>query len=247
VSIAAVAGIVRMISHRRLRLRLARLEQQQSLERERMRIARDMHDEMGSKLTKISFLSEHIQLGAEPPGPLAGKIQSIAQASRELLQTMDEIVWVVNPHNDTLENLVTYLSHYTVEYFQNTSVECEMPLPQDLPHYPLSSEARHNLFLTFQEALNNVLKHSGASKVKVEMAVSPIECEFKIADDGNGFEAAALMESSAQTRRGGNGLRNMRQRMKAIGGDCLVSSKPGAGTTVSLRLRLPPNNRSSVG
>jgi signal transduction histidine kinase len=111
-------------------------------------------------------------------------------------------------------------------------------LPQELPHYPLSSEARHNLFLTFQEALNNVLKHSGASKVKVEMVVSSLECEFRIEDNGRGFEVATLMEQGPQTRRGGNGLRNMRQRIKAIGGDCLVSSRPGAGTTVNLRLAL---------
>jgi len=102
-AVALVAGVVRVVSHRRLRHALAQLEQQQSLERERMRIARDMHDEIGSKLTKISFLSEHAKVDAESSGPLAGKIESIAETSRELLQTMDEIVWVVNPRNDTLE------------------------------------------------------------------------------------------------------------------------------------------------
>ena len=84
---------------------------------------------------------------------------------------MDEIVWVVNPRNDTLENLATYLSHYAIEYFQNTAVECELRLPPEIPHYPLSSETRHNLFLAFEEALNNVLKHSAATKVKVEMNI----------------------------------------------------------------------------
>jgi signal transduction histidine kinase/ligand-binding sensor domain-containing protein len=240
VAVAVVAGIVRGVSHRRLRLRLVRLEQQQSLERERMRIARDMHDEMGSKLTKISFLSEHLQMGAETSGPLAGRIESIAQASRDLLQTMDEIVWVVNPHNDTLENLVAYLSHYAVEYLQNTSIECGLDLPQELPHYPLSSEARHNLFLAFQEALNNVLKHSGASKVAVEVALNALACEFKITDNGKGFEASALSAGATQTRGNGhgNGVRNMRQRMTAIGGECRVDSHPGEGTVITLRLSL---------
>jgi signal transduction histidine kinase len=240
-SVALVAGIVRVISHRRLRLTLARLEQQQSLERERMRIARDMHDEMGSKLTKISFLSEHIQMGTETPAPLAGKIRSIAQASRDLLQTMDEIVWVVNPHNDTLENLVAYLSHYAVEYFQNTSIECGLGLPRELPQHPLSSEARHNLFLAVQEALNNVLKHSGASKAKVEAAINGLACEFKITDNGHGFDASASPVPGAQTRGsgGGDGLRNMRQRMTTIGGECLMASRPGQGTVVTLRFPLP--------
>ncbi len=239
-AIALVAGIVRIVSHRRLRFALARLEQQQSLERERMRIARDMHDEMGSKLTKISFLSERAQVETEAKSPLAGKIESIAQTSRELLKTMDEIVWVVNPHNDTLENLVAYLSHYAVEYFQNTSIECELNLSPQIPHHPLASEARHNLFLTFEEILNNVLKHSKATNVKVEMSAAAREFEVKISDNGGGFIVPELSATNAKIRggAGGNGLKNMRQRLAASGGECLISSQPGHGTTVTLRIRL---------
>lgn len=239
-AILAVAAVVRLISHRRLRHRLARLEQQQSLERERMRIARDMHDEMGSKLTKISFLSEHVQMDAESAGSFSEKIQSIAQTSRDLLKTMDEIVWVVNPRNDTLENLVAYLSHYAVEYFQNTAIECEMRLPQEIPHCPLSSEARHNLFLTFEEALNNVLKHSQATHVKVEMKADARDFELKVTDNGRGFEESALPAANGRAGGGpgGNGLKNMRQRLAAIGGQCVVSSRPGAGAAVIIHIEL---------
>jgi signal transduction histidine kinase len=238
-AIALVAGTVRMVSHRRLRNALARLEQQQLLERERMRIARDMHDEMGSKLTKISFLSEHAQVAVESAGPLGNKLQSIALASRELLKTMDEIVWAVNPRNDTLENLVTYLSHYAVEYFQNTNVECELRLPPEIFHHALSSETRHNLFLTFEEALNNVLKHAAASKVKVEMTVNALEFEIKVADNGKGFEApSAAANLPPRGGRGGNGLKNMCQRLVAVGGECLIVSQPGAGATVAIRIPL---------
>lgn len=240
IAIALIAGIVRMVSHRRLRGALAQLEQQQALERERMRIARDMHDEMGSKLTKISFLSEHAQVDPKLAGPLNGKIQAIARTSRELLQKMDEIVWVVNPRNDTLENLVAYLSHYAVEYFQNTRIQCELRLSPDMPHHSLSSEARHNLFLTFEEALNNVLKHSGATKVKVEMIVRLPLFEIQISDNGKGFEATAAPApvSASRSGRGGNGLRNMRQRLMETGGVCEISSRPGEGTVVCLRMRL---------
>jgi signal transduction histidine kinase len=239
-AVALVAGVVRIVSHRRLRNALARLEQQQALERERMRIARDMHDEMGSKLTKISFLSEHAQVDPAVGGTLAGKIQAIARTSRELLQTMDEIVWVVNPRNDTLENLVAYLTHYAVEYFQNTRVQCELRLPPDIPHHPLSSEVRHNLFLTFEEALNNVLKHSAASKVKVEMRVALPKFEIRITDNGRGFAPASLPppESLPRAKRGGNGLRNMRQRLAEAGGACEIASEPGTGTVVTLRIHL---------
>ncbi len=244
---ALVAGVVRVVSHRRLRRALAQLEQQQSLERERMRIARDMHDDMGSKLTKISFLSEHAKVEAESGGPLAGKIESIAETSRELLQTMDEIVWVVNPRNDTLEQLAAYLGHYAVEYFQTTSVECDLRLPRVLPDHALSSEARHNLFLAFEEALNNVLKHSSASSVKVEMLANAPDFEIQIADNGRGFDVPVFSATNSSLRNtrgghGGNGLRNMRQRLADIGGECLIRSQPGSGTTVSMRIHLARNS-----
>jgi signal transduction histidine kinase len=239
-AITLVAGTVRIISHRRLRRALARLEQEQALERERMRIARDMHDEMGSKLTKISFLSEHVQMDAGTAGPVFEKIQSIAQTSRDLLKTMDEIVWVVDPRNDRLENLVAYLSQYAVEYFQNTRIECELRLPQEIPQHPLSSETRHNLFLTFEEALNNALKHSAATNVKVAMNVTAREFEISITDNGRGFNATAPAAANGGTRggRGGNGLKNMRQRLMTVGGQCLVTSTPGAGTTVTMLIPL---------
>jgi len=246
-AVAFVSGTVRMVSHRRLRGRLARLEQQQSLERERMRIARDMHDEMGSKLTKISFLSERAAVDAKSGQPLAERIDSIAETSRELLKTMDEIVWVVNPRNDTLDNLTSYLAHHAVEYFQNTAVACEMRLPQEVPHYALSSEMRHNLFLAFEEALNNVLKHSAATKVKVEMNASDREFELKVIDNGKGFETVAPPAAKEQPRggRGGNGLKNMRQRMTAAGGECLVLSRPGEGTAVMMRIPLNPKTAAN--
>lgn len=244
-TVALVVVIVRVVSHRRLRSALSQLEQQQSLERERMRIARDMHDEIGSKLTKISFLSEHARVDAKAEGPLAGKIESIAETSRELLQTMDEIVWVVNPRNDTLEHLAAYLSHYADEYFQNTSVECELRLPQAISHIPLSSETRHNLFLAFEETLNNVLKHSSATKVKVEMVVNLPKFEIVVTDNGRGFEASQPSSNGrpegARGGRGGNGLRNIRQRLSDIGGESAIRSQPGTGTTVALYIRLNPN------
>lgn len=248
IAIALIAGTVRMVSHRRLRFTLARMEQQQSLERERMRIARDMHDEIGSKLTKISFLSEHAQVDVKSGEPLARKIDSIAEASRELLKTMDEIVWVVNPRNDTLENLTTYLAHHAVEYFQNTTIDCELKMPQEIPNYPLSSEMRHNLFLAFEEALNNVLKHSTAKKVKVEMTASGKEFELKVTDDGKGFETngAPVITPQKRSGLGGNGLKNMRQRLTAIGGECLITSRPDGGTAVAMRIPLNTKKRGEL-
>jgi signal transduction histidine kinase len=114
-----------------------------------------------------------------------------------------------------------------------------MRLPPEVPVCPLSSEARHNLFLTFEEALNNVLKHSAATCVKVEMSASETEFEARVADNGHGFAVPAANGSSpANSERGGNGLKNMRQRLADIGGQCVIGSEPGRGATVTIKFPL---------
>jgi ligand-binding sensor domain-containing protein/signal transduction histidine kinase len=241
VVVGLVGGTVRLVSYRRLRRRLAALAAQQAMERERMRIAQDMHDEIGSKLTKISFMSERAKGDLQGQEPVALKLDAIAQTSRDLLQSLDEIVWVVDPHNDTLEHLAAYLSHYATEYLQNTAVECELRIPPGLPNLPLSAEARHNLFLAFEEALNNALKHGRPSRVQVEMRVEAARFEIKIQDDGCGFDADAVKSGNGEgkaKKRGGNGLPNMQQRLAEVGGLCAIRSRAGTGTCVSLTVPL---------
>jgi ligand-binding sensor domain-containing protein/signal transduction histidine kinase len=236
-AVSAVAGVVRLISHRRLRLKLAKLGQQQAMERERMRIARDMHDEVGSKLTRISYLSE---LALQDEVPSRQNLRSIAQNTRDLLQTVDEIVWAVDPQNDTLENLAAYLGHYVTEYFQNTSIECELNIAPDLPFYPLTAETRHNLFLAFEEAAGNALKHSTASRVRVDMSRKNGYFEICIQDNGRGFDSPSGRAPSNgrnnSTVKMGHGLVNMRQRLETVGGEARIESRPGQGTSVTFRL-----------
>jgi ligand-binding sensor domain-containing protein/signal transduction histidine kinase len=240
--LALTGGAARLVSARRFRRRLAVIAAQQAMERERMRIARDMHDEIGSKLTKISFMTERVKREFQGQDSVAQKLDSIAGTSRDLLQTLDEIVWAVNPHNDTLEHLAAYLGQYATEYLQNTSVECELHIPRGLPHYPLSAEARHNLFLAFEESLNNALKHGRATRVRVDMQLEPSRFDIIIQDNGRGFSAKAVEpagnENGSLSRTGGNGLSNMRQRLDLLGGQCTVDSIPGRGTTVILSVPL---------
>jgi signal transduction histidine kinase len=244
--LALTGGAARLISARRFRRRLAVIAGQQAMERERMRIARDMHDEIGSKLTKISFMTERAKRELQGQEPIAQKLDSIAGTSRDLLQTLDEIVWAVNPHNDTLEHLAAYLGQYATEYLQNTSVECELHIPRGLPHYPLSAEARHNLFLAFEESLNNALKHGRATRVRVDMQLEPSRFDIIIRDNGCGFDADAISSPAngdgPVSRTGGNGLPNMRQRLDLLGGECTVESQPGRGTTVILSVPLTSEN-----
>ncbi len=248
VLVTAVASVVRVVSHRRLRRQLARLEQQRAMERERARIAQDMHDELGAKLTKISYLSERARNDLDDASSTSKKLNSIAVTSQELMHSLDEIVWAVNPKNDTLEHLAAYLGQYAAEYLQNTTVDHELRIPGYLPDYALTAEVRHNLFLAFEEALGNALKHSGASRVRVAMAVEARGFIIQITDNGRGLQGSGGGDGNGpgQTGRrgaGGSGLRGMRDRLIRSGGQCEVRSQPGAGTTIELSIPLPAGER----
>jgi ligand-binding sensor domain-containing protein/signal transduction histidine kinase len=228
------AGTVRLVSGRRLRRRMARLEQQQAMERERMRIARNMHDEIGSKLTKISFLSERLKMESDETGPTDHKVDSIATTSRELLKALDEMVWAVNPGNDTLEKLVSYLSQYATEYFQDTPVECDLRVQSVLPAKVMSAEFRHNVFLAFEESLSNVLKHAQASRVEVRIQIEEGTLSIRVRDNGLGF----AIEARDGAGHRGNGLANIQQHLTDVGGKCSIQSQPGQGVIVELKVDL---------
>jgi len=242
-----VAATARLVSNRRLRRRLASLAAQQATERERIRIAQDMHDEIGSKLTKISLMIERAKGDLDGQQTVAMRLDAIADTSRELLQSLDEIVWAVNPHNDTLEHLADYLGQYATEYLQNTAVECELHISRGMPHLPLSAETRHNLFLAFEEALNNALKHGHPSRVQIDMLLEGSRFQIKIQDNGCGFDAEGVdsghkNHEAKSKKRGGNGLPNMKQRLADVGGCCTISSRLGQGSAVLLTVPLKNGN-----
>ncbi len=232
----AAAGAVRYVTHRRLITQLAGMEQQQAMERERMRIARNMHDEIGSKLTKISFLSERLKVESKPTGPAGDQINSIATTSRDLLKALDEMVWVVNPRNDTLEHLASYLSQYATEYFQDTPIECDVRVQSDFPSLNMSAEYRHNVFLAFEESLSNVLKHARATRVEVHIQVEQGALKVRVSDNGVGFSTDSRNGHTVGVGR--NGLTNMKQHLLDVRGACVIQSAPGQGTIVELKMGL---------
>jgi ligand-binding sensor domain-containing protein/signal transduction histidine kinase len=237
--LAGVAAGVRFVEKGKAQRRMKRLEQERALERERHRIAQDLHDEMGAKLCRISFLSEHAQRNDHAQGEVRNQINTIADASRELLHTLDEIVWAVNPRNDTLEHVASYINQYAQNYFHNTGIECELDMPDQFEPYPISSAARHHLFLAVHEAFTNILKHSGATQAKVKMTCVEGDFEIRIEDNGKGFDLAAHLDGQSNSSSE-DGLRNMRSRLERVGGQCRMESVPGRGT--SIRLTLPLNN-----
>jgi len=233
---AGVAGVVVravwFISRRRLRRKLEAAERQQAIERERTRIAKDIHDHLGANLTRISLLSQSAHGELENPAQAAVQLDRIYETSRELTRAMDEIVWAVNPQHDTLDSVASYLGNFALEYLGSLNLRCRLDVPLQLPPWPIPAEMRHNVFLAFKETLNNIVKHAGATEVFVALATQTRGFELVVRDNGNGFDPSAVPPRPGR----GNGLKNIRQRLEKLGGRCEIHSAPGAGTEVKFLL-----------
>jgi signal transduction histidine kinase/ligand-binding sensor domain-containing protein len=234
-SVALVVSIVLFITRRRMRLKLERIERQQALERERTRIAKDIHDHLGANLTRISLLSQSAHGELENPAQAAAQLERIYNTSRELTRSMDEIVWAVNPQHDTLDSLASYLGNFAQEYLVSLDIRCRLDVPLHLPHWPITAEMRHNVFLAFKEALHNVIKHSGAREVSIFLVTDDHGFTLSVRDNGKGFDPATIAPPTGR----GNGLKNMRQRLEKMGGRFEIHSTPGAGTEIKFVVTLP--------
>ncbi|HTV41752.1 MAG TPA: two-component regulator propeller domain-containing protein [Candidatus Sulfotelmatobacter sp.] len=229
--ILAAGGMAVYAVRRRMQRKLTLLEQQHAIERERGRIARDMHDQIGAGLTQIGLLGEIARRASNKNGDSMSHVDRICDTARELAQTLDEMVWMVNPRNDTLNKLALYLAAYAEEFFKATTVRCLLDIPSGLPSWPLPAEVRHNLFLTAKEAFNNIAKHSHASEARVKISLDDSMLKICIEDDGVGFS----VDGAAPSR---NGLSNMKDRVREIGGAFDISSEPRKGTRICLRVRI---------
>ncbi|MCS7090775.1 MAG: two-component regulator propeller domain-containing protein [Verrucomicrobiota bacterium] len=228
-----VAASVAALARARLRRKLKRLERQQALERERARIAKDMHDELGAGLTRISLLSQTARSELDDPEAVTVALDRIYHTARELTRALDEIVWAVNPKHDTLDSLATYLGRFAQEFLATARVRCRLDVPVQLPPWPVTAEVRHNLFLAFKEALNNAVKHAQATEVRIALQTDTNAFTLCIEDDGRGFNPSVLKGASSEARnRTGHGLQNMHQRMADVGGQCQIQSRAAGGTSV---------------
>ncbi len=226
----ALTGGVRYLTWKRLQQALARSERRRAIEQERMRIAQDIHDDMGARLTQISLVSRLALRNTPADSPSYSDLTRLDRAAREVAIALDEIVWAVNPVHDTLDGLGNYISQYVTEIIAESTVRCRLGIPALLPPRFISSGVRHHLLMAVKEAINNVLKHSGATEVRVQLSfVDPLVSIF-IADNGRGFDPA---QSSA-----GNGIANMNRRLRSVGGTCTVQSTAGQGTTVTFAINL---------
>lgn len=219
-----VAGGVRFLETRRLRQKLERIEREQAVSRERSRIARDIHDDIGANLTQIAMLSELAQTDFEQPLEARGHIDRIFTTAHTLARSLDEIVWAVNPANDSLESFLTYICKFTQDYARTAGLRCRLHVPDMLPAQPLSSTVRHHLYLTVKEALHNVAKYARATEVRVHLRYAGGALELAVEDNGVGFDPGGIEP--------GDGLVNMRRRIEQCGGRFELESTPGAGTAI---------------
>ena len=230
-------------TRRRLQRRLEILERERAIDAERTRIAHDMHDDLGSHLTRITMLSETACEEGGDATKTRERIRQIYDTTRGVTRAMDEIVWAVNPRHDTIESLVSYFEKFAQDLLGAAGIRCRFDLPPELPAWHLSSEVRHNLFLAYKEALNNAVRHSGADTVTIRLEVGAAGCALSVSDNGCGLGGGAGAGAPAELGRvsSGTGLTSMRVRTSRIGGRCDVSSLPGKGCVVSLHVPIAPS------
>jgi len=195
-------------------------------QQERNRISADMHDELGSGVTAIRLMSEIVKTKMKES--TLPEIEKISHSANELLSKMNTIIWTMVSSNDTIESLIAYIRAYAVEFFENTPIDCQFKLPSYIPPIELSGEKRRNLFLSVKEALNNVLKHSQASRVIINIEVND-KLQIEIADNGVGIDMDHI-------RKFGNGLQNMKRRIASIAGEFRIENHQGTKALFELEI-----------
>jgi len=198
---------------------------------ERDRIARDIHDDLGSKLTQLLLTGEVAQIGSAPAA--SEPLSQMCDGARNILATIDEVVWIVNSQQDNLEDFAIYVCKYVQHFLQLTAIRCRFDVATELPAKNLSQLVRRNLFLAIKEAVNNAAKHSQATQLTLRIELIGSQLNVVLADNGHGFD-------SAQVSQERNGLINMKLRLAEIGGVCQVASRLGEGCQISFHVPLKP-------
>jgi len=206
-------------------------KEQRLLNQERARIARDIHDDFGTRLTRLVLESEVAQNELPEQARARHQFSRISDGLREALGAMDEVLWAVNPQRDTVRDFVTYICEYAQEYLQPAGIQCLLEVEPDMPSLDFDLPLRRSLLLAVKEAITNAAKHSDATKLLLKIQRQDSGLNVIVEDDGKGFDPA---KSSGKR----NGIGNMIQRMNEVGGRCAVASEPGKGCRVEFSIPL---------
>lgn len=192
------------------------LEKQAELENERTRIAADMHDDLGSGLTRITYLSQ-MALKSDTENNL----RKIKKTASELVGNMSELIWVMKEENNTLEDLATYIKSYAVDYFENNNIGFSISIPETFNDIMVNGNQRRNLFLSVKESFHNIVKHANANHVRIDIVVDG-QLKIRIHDNGIGMNG-----NNSEKIIGGNGLKNMKSRIESMNGQVLIENTNG--------------------
>ncbi len=210
-------------------LNIHREERLRELERVRRRIATDLHDDIGSSLTQISILSEVVRKRVGEDGKSATEpLSQIASVSRELIDSMSDIVWAINPQKDHLSDVIQRMRRFASDSLTARNIAFTFKAPESGPDIRIGANIRREVFLIFKESVNNALRHSGCTAVEIELTLMAESLVLRVSDNGSGFDVANESD--------GHGLVSMRERAEGIDGDLEVRSEPGRGTEIQLRV-----------
>ncbi|MBK9097263.1 MAG: hypothetical protein IPM14_03905 [bacterium] len=213
-----------------------RIKSQLEIERLKLKIASDLHDNIGAGLTEISILSEVAERNENNSGNLVKQdLQKISNTARQLVDSMSDIVWVVNPQRDSLYDLILKLKDSYNEFFSSIGISFHVNNVEKSDDIKLPMEYKQNLLLLFKEAINNAIKHSGCKKITLEAFYENDTIKITLKDDGQGFDLNDI--------NFGNGIKNMEERAKKINGTLNWESSNNSGTLVSFNGKLGKINR----
>jgi signal transduction histidine kinase len=211
--------IISIIMRQREKIRL--------IKKERNRISGELHDDIGAELTRITVISQHLQKKTNKDDEMQEKLGKISEAGKKVLGSIGEIIWTMNTQKNNLESIFAYIRRYVSENLEMSGIEVYIEFPDEIPANSVSDEFRRNIFLVIKESIYNITKHSKATSVRITMSLMKRVAELEISDNGTGF-------SVKEKQNRGNGLTNMSQRMKDIGGNFQINSELNRGTIIKL-------------
>ncbi|HSU56020.1 MAG TPA: ATP-binding protein [Candidatus Dormibacteraeota bacterium] len=228
---AITAGSWRLSAWGRMKRQVQDLERQRDLEQERFRIAQNIHDDLGARVTEIALLSSSAQLKPNLSAEARAEFGAVNRLTHELVRALHETVWAVNPKDDHLDSLASFVCQIANQMCAQAQLRCRLQIPDSPGEIPVTSHIRHNVIMAVKESIHNVIKHGRASEIQIGIEQAGNVLTVQVSDNGCGFEPAAIVR--------GNGLDNMERRLRSLRGSCSITSRPGAGTKVILEFPLP--------
>ncbi len=237
ITLLCVSGIVILISLRLTAQLTLHRKERWLLQQERARIARDIHDDIGARMTQLVLHGEVAQGGLHDGSETQLHLVQICEEARGLLSTMDEILWAVNPKRDTLRDFAAYVCNYAQEFLKPTQIQCRFELDPEMSAADFNLPLRRSLLMAIKETLNNAVKHSAATELRLQIRWQGQRLVVVVQDNGRGFDPAIVKSER-------NGMTSMAQRMTELGGSCLVTSQPGKGCRIEFSIPLMHPHRN---